>query len=526
MKSYRGGLPKPDNLGRWRPVVGKNEAGKAQRFFVGNVRDTTPTQALSRLNVIRDLFDRQCREYRCDTWARSMLPWANRAAKEIPVRWYGSDYSRENGWEAAEYLGIIHRLQSWGFPIQIMDPTVVQSGQDYIREFIQSQVKDAISKVMGDVGTVWGEKTVQQAQQTLPADWMTADQRGLHDALDAYAQHIRGNNKLTSYVRRILQEVSYLKEHHPEDITLWKLDLPEIQQIAAYWRNRPETKKGGQCSFDHAHGMLKTFFRFLHYLDEQPSFKWSLPKGTDKIPRSPIKLPSDDPNHKEAFRTIKKDTFSVEELAKLADSTDALGKAIIGVCVNCAFGASEIGQWPTRLYTLHQKHPKAELLGVTSTDADSWITGPRPKSGVYGEHLLWPQVARAVEPFLDGRPFLPMTSTGKPWFRPHSANSQSTFGNWWTRIIAKSGVTALPFGSLGDVLPNILRAEYGDDVASMALQHGTNKCDDLLDCYANTPFRKLFDATRELEERFRPFLERLVVTENPTRTSDPPPQDS
>ena len=253
----------------------------------------------------------------------------------------------------------------------------------------------------------------------------------------------------------------------------------------------------------------------MRWLDDHRRFKWSMPKGADKISKSPIRLPTDDRNHKEAFRTISKDTFSVDELVKLVDAADPMGKAIIGGCVNCAFGASEIGQWPVTLYTLNRKHPKADLLGITSTDADSWVTGPRPKTSIYGEHLLWPQVALAVKPFLDGRPFLPMTRDSTPLYRPHSANPQTGFQNWWARILKRTDVPKLPFGSLRDLLPNTLRAEYGDDVASIALQHGTNKCDDLLDCYANTPFGKLFEATRELEERFKPFLDRLVTTQNP-----------
>ena len=68
----------------------------------------------------------------------------------------------------------------------------------------------------------------------------------------------------------------------------------------------------------------------------------------------------------------------------------------------------------------------------------------------------------------------------------------------------------LPFGSLRDLLPNMLRAEYGDEIASIALQHGTNKYDNLLDCYANVPFRKLFEATRELKAKFKPFLNKLT----------------
>jgi hypothetical protein len=62
------------------------------------------------------------------------------------------------------------------------------------------------------------------------------------------------------------------------------------------------------------------------------------------------------------------------------------------------------------------------------------------------------------------------------------------------------------------LLPNVLRREYWDEVASLALQHGKLSSDDLPDCYANLPFRKLFQATRELRTMFKPFLDALVGT--------------
>jgi hypothetical protein len=67
----------------------------------------------------------------------------------------------------------------------------------------------------------------------------------------------------------------------------------------------------------------------------------------------------------------------------------------------------------------------------------------------------------------------------------------------------------LPFGSLRDLLPNILRREYSDEVASLALQHGKLGDDDLLKCYANLPYKKLFEATRQLRTMFEPFLAAL-----------------
>jgi hypothetical protein len=522
MKSYRGGLPKPDSLGRWRPVVGRLRNGKPQRFQIGNRRDTSEGDALRRLNHIRDLYDRQCADDSIDYWAGWTLRWAQRLAQGVPVRVYASDHARINDGQAAEELSFVYKLQSWGLPIQIADPELQASGQNFLKRQIETEVAKAVEKVFQQVGQAWGPATIQKVQEGLPSNWADAEQRTLHEAIDAYKEHRKTVSKrdndgaLSPSTRHNLKQLDYLKQHH-KDISLWQLNLPVLQTMAAYWHNRPPTKKGGRCSWDHAQGMLKQFFRFLSWLDEHPAYKWTIPKGAEKISRSPIKFPTDDRNHNEAFRTITKDTYNVEQLVILVDNVDDFGKALIGVSVNCAFGAAEVGQWPTNLYTLHKAHPHAKEVGFDSTDQDSWITGPRHKTGIYGEHLLWPQVATAVKPFLDGREYLPMTRTGKPWFRPHSANPQTAFQNWWKLVLnritaqkAHKEFPRLPFGSLRDLLPNVLRAEYGDEVASIALQHGTNKYDNLLDCYANVPFRKLFEATRELEAKFKPFLDKLT----------------
>ena len=92
--------------------------------------------------------------------------------------------------------------------------------------------------------------------------------------------------------------------------------------------------------------MLKEFFAFLSWLDTEPKYRWEKPKGLDKINRSPITLPEDN-NHKTAFQTVTKETYTPEQLVIIAKHADAFDKALIGVCVNCAFGASEIGQLPT-----------------------------------------------------------------------------------------------------------------------------------------------------------------------------------
>ena len=308
-----------------------------------------------------------------------------------------------------------------------------------------------------------------------------------------------------------------LLEHHA-DCQLWQVDFNKIETMVSYWRNRPATKRGGRCSIEHSAKMIQELYRYFRWLDRQlTKYRWSMPKGVDDLSRKPIDLQEDGGKHATAFRSVVKRTYTPEQLAVIVRHTDDFGRAMIGVCVNCAFGASEIGQWSTQEYHLFAQHPYASTLGLESTDADSWIVGKRPKTGIYGEHLLWEEVTRAVQPFLDGREVLAVTSGGKSWYRTHSKNSQSQFGNWWSdllnRVVKKHPeFLRLPFGSLRDLLPNILRRAYSDEVASLALQHGKLSSDDLLDCYANLPFRKLFEATRELRTTFKPFLDALSVS--------------
>lgn len=49
-------LPKPDPQGRIRPYVGRDEKGKAIKFQVGNVNDTTHHEMQQRLDNIRLLY--------------------------------------------------------------------------------------------------------------------------------------------------------------------------------------------------------------------------------------------------------------------------------------------------------------------------------------------------------------------------------------------------------------------------------------------------------------------------------------
>lgn len=519
-KSNRGGLPKPDPLGRWRPEVGVNSEGKRVRFQVGNRRDTTEAEARKRLDAIRDLYDRQCAELKIDFWAGWVLGWAEKLARGVPILVGASSAAANIPGQAAEELAVVRRLQSWGVPMVVGDD-LPSRGHAFLSQQIETEVQRAVTAAVADLKKAWSPDLIEEATQHagLPADPKTVPLGTVHETMAAYKRHLEqtgkrdGQGNLSPHARKCMERMDVLLEHH-QDGSLWQLDFAKVEAMVSYWKNRPLTKRGSRCSVEHASKMIQELFRFLRWLDRQPRHRWSMPRGAEQLKRVPIRLPEDDQREPTAFRSTTKETYTPEQLAIIARHTDDFGRAILGVSVNCAFGASEIGQWATGQYHLFAKHPHATTLGITSTDQDSWVVGKRPKTGIYGEHLLWEEVSRQVRPFLGGRAVLPVTGTGVPWYRPHSKNAQSQFGNWWSDTLDRvekehAGFPRLAFGTLRDLLPNILRREYSDEVASLALQHGKLSSDDLLDCYANLPFRKLFEATKELRTMFQPFLDAI-----------------
>jgi hypothetical protein len=514
-RTYRRELPQPDERGRMRPVVGRTLEGVPARFTVGTHATTSPADALKRLNAIRDLYARQCAELGIDYWAGWVHSWAVRLAQGVPIVVYASGAAQSNEGQAAEELAIVQQLQSWGVPITIADPRLQTLGYGFLRKRIDEEVSRAVNDALGGLRRAWGDDAIDGAG-TPPATSAASGtlHRAIVDCITYTEEHGKKDAQggLAQSPRKYMERLEALREHYA-DCPLWRLDVGGINRLAGYWRQRPTTKRGGRCSARYAKMMMQELWRLLNWIDKRPRYNWTKPRGVDEISRDPVPLPEDDGQHETAFRSAVKLTYTPEQLAVIVQYADGFEKALIGVCVNCAFGASEVGQWHTRDYRLFTKHPHADKLGITSTDADSWIVGKRPKTGIYGEHLLWDEVARAVKPFLDGRAVLPITNMpkGKPWYRTYSKNAQSQFGNWWAALLERvrehhSDFPRLAFGTLRDLLPNILRREYSDEVASIALQHGKLSGDDLLRCYANLPYRKLFDATRQLRTMFEPFL--------------------
>ncbi len=415
-KTKRHDLPQPDERGRIRPHVGKRASGGKARFTVGD-RDTSPSEAQRRLDVIRSLYERQCARSGIDFWNE----WTRRVANRIGAGQSVTDTFLGDIDHPQHMAGCVDQLRAWGIPVTVTEPNGYSKGTRVHRDQVHAVIQELVA---GEMAQQIGMRGAVADNVSLPADPLAmAETATFHRTIEAYRSYLKSTGKtddggnLVARVNKCRDRLRYFK-HALVDMPLWKLDLSQLETIAAYWRNRPMTQKGSRCSKPHAEDMAKEIKRFLKWLDTHPSYRWSKPKGFEDIDWKPIDLPQD--VNGEAFQTITKKTYSPEQLAKILRHTDVFGKALIGVCVNCAFGQSEVGQWPTNRILLNTPHPHAGKIGIVASEADSWVVGPRPKTKKYGEHLLWPEVAESVRPFLDGRDVLPITGKGTKWYRSHS----------------------------------------------------------------------------------------------------------
>ncbi len=160
--------------------MGRMPDGKVARFQVGTRKATSEVEALKRLNAIRDLYDRQCRELGLDYWAGWVQSWAMKLSQGVPVVVHASSTVLANSGQAAEELALVRQLQAWGAPIVVADPQLPAIGYAHIRQRIEEEVARAVQQAVDGVKRSWGNDLVEETeQQTVPVDPKTAP-RGSH----------------------------------------------------------------------------------------------------------------------------------------------------------------------------------------------------------------------------------------------------------------------------------------------------------------------------------------------------------
>lgn len=382
------------------------------RFNLG----TDLKEAERRVARIRELYEDNCRITKSDLWAPLALSFAKEIAKGARRIVYPSfSEVMETDDPLLEYAQMHHNIREMFPSIEFeADPQVYTESLKRNREYVGGHL-DALQRELQQEGAL-------PPKTDLPREFISGL---LYEALDTYEQQdirqhnvVPGSSQLTSYGQRRLDRVKRFREHHA-NVALYSLNFDECKAMLDHWRTRPPRNDGKPTSRDNSRHHVGELMRFFKWLDSSSSYRWVMPRGLERVDR---KVPKTEGERRLASRM--KEVYSVEELALLSAHATPFDRLTLYVGLNCAMGAAELGRITLDDILLNHQHEHARKLYFESSDADSFLRFLRPKTGVFGEWLLWEETvvmlrwgierAKALKsPILfvseNGTPLLPRT---------------------------------------------------------------------------------------------------------------------
>lgn len=314
-----------------------------------------------------------------------------------------------------------------------------------------------------------------------------------------YAGSFQGSKRLEGQVNKFIELLP--------DCWLHQFGFAEIKQHVDFWRNRPTTKRENRCAKTYAENQIDEFYSFLNDCGHRYPEEFSLP-NLQVINRKVINLSSDAEGN-----AIEEKSWEPDELCKIFVTAQPMTKLILGLGLNACSGAAELGRIRVDDFHFGKIHPKAKIIGFT--DKQDWLITVRRKSFTHSEALLWPWVSDLVKRQIEicrqnAWPYL-FTEDGEPMYRdneiydelglvlPNTTKPEARFvgryNNAVDRALADKQIgRKLSIGKLRKTFSNYLALNNHGDLASLALAHKTDE-DNLLKCYANKPYARLFRAT-------------------------------
>lgn len=510
---------KPDASGVFTKQIGylKSDAGKLSqpKFRLG----TDSREARRRADLIRQLWDHleASTSQRPFAWPN----WELEAAKQIAKGSTQIAVPRDTDERITQFA---KRLAGLGrkMPMLSFKPA---DETDFELEVMQAQAVVEIAQL--------SRRTARQMED----DMFAAPLKVLgvpvpdsgptfHDALRSHIQGIEKQYPLadtglvTQWSRVRVKLIQSLIDHHP-DFAISRLDLSKIEELYLYWRLRPKRKNSeervARKSAANQITALKGFFVWLH---KSPNYEWRRPSDLDLVDTR-VKTFADDRRRQVTPAVI----YSLDELVLLSKYATPLERLFLLLALNCGFNRAEIASLLIGEVFIHQPHDPhyQEMLGFQMTPSDSFIKRVRRKSGVYGEHLLYPQTLQGIDWALANRRRLAgfgpeekllINDKGQPYDKPSksgNANQQisNRFGDLLTRIKDdKNTIRKLSFGKLRKTAGDLIRRFSDGETAGVFLCHGQPvETDSLADLYSSRPFGKVFAAIRRVQEYLKPVFE-------------------
>lgn len=509
----------PDAQGRFRPYVGWRKTGDGKyvqhRFNLGREREIAERSMVR----LRQLWQQIESTYLPvlnsprPLWTSHTLWIAEEIAKGKPT----ITLPQKPLDDGETYACYFNRIQSH-YPFIVFAP----ENQEKYKAAAAANSQRVEQKIKG----------IEEAalrSGNLPKKRVFLDEGMLHEAFDAYADHIgqtkietdeQGEQVVTAHGKSLVDGVERFKEHHP-DVPLARIDFDELQRMVNHWRSRP-LRKGTKrpITARSAQNEIKRLVAFYKWLHRTAKFAWRKPEDFDDL-ETKVKLSASEIEDRATAEQVE--TYSVEELQTLYEYATPLERCLMLLGLNCGFDPSAQGTLRVKHLFLRQKHPSADKLGWKSSPEDSFVKKLRNKTKVYGEWLLWDHTVKALDWLIARRrkignttnnSLLMVTAGDKPFYRlTGGGNRSQKFANILSgltrRIRDDKDHKDFPFRSFGKLRKtgaNMVRRLAGGETYYVFICHGTPyKADDLAELYSNRPFAKLFDALRKIEDELQPL---------------------
>jgi len=178
-------------------------------------------------------------------------------------------------------------------------------------------------------------------------------------------------------------------------VTLAGLDYETIDGMFQLWKKRPKKKGSNERvakkSAEHYVSALKGFLRWLNV---NPRYEWRKPEGIEDINTRVQMLETD-----RRRQVTDRDVFTLDELILLNRYATPLERLFLLLGINCGFGRAEIGSLLVGEVFLREPHDERfqNALAYQGAADDSFAKRIRRKTGVYGEHLLFPQTVEGIK---------------------------------------------------------------------------------------------------------------------------------
>jgi hypothetical protein len=489
--------------------IGKNASGQSEKFRLG----FDLSEAEKREALILELWAYQ--ERHTDPflalgfhWTRDFLKAAKAIAKGKPPVLPPTPKSKT---EPAKYVDALNEVGSEFSP---SDLSLYDEGVEQISQAIDSR-RQALSFRDN------AERTGQTVAEAIAGfrDHMNTGALAPDGSVRAW-----GNTELTQLNswENFLAEAFRVKDGAKESLDLLNVDLAllstsKCQELIDVVRLRPisflskkrtakdKEKQLTRLERTSASGIIKVITKFFDWLDTDDDFAWTEPSKFRKLNKRPVGLTAEEKYLKDQKK--KSSTLPDKHIQLLSKYAFPNERVLVLLGLNCAFGPGEIGQ----------------LRIPFIVEASSEIIGIRFKTGNETRHKLWHETLEGLQWQMKERSKLKkidancrdhvfLTDSGTALWRVTKAGNYSDqVSRRWNRLIDRiqrdhADFPSYSLGKLRKTAATRILQLADAESASLILAHGTLSDDELLKCYVQIPWERLYEAQEKFGEAMAPLL--------------------